>query len=308
VSAENFGDRLRDACRARGPACVGLDPRWADLPEAIRRAHGEDLEGRAAAVLEFNGRVLDVVAPLVAAVKPQVAFYEALGAPGWRCYLETVAAARARGLLVVADVKRGDIGSTAEAYAEAHLDLAGADAVTLNPYLGRDSLEPFLERCRGAGRGAFVLVKTSNPGSADLQDLEVGNLRVHEEVAVMLRGWAHEDGLVGRSGWSALGAVVGATHPSELASLRKMLPGVPFLVPGYGAQGGSASDAAGAFDARGEGAVVNSSRGILFAFRSGPGKERHGEARWERAVEEATVAMRDALRAAIPSAPPGPAR
>jgi len=302
MTAAHFADRLLEACAAKGgPVCVGLDPRWEDLPEAIRRDHGDDLEGRAAAVLRFNRGVIDAVAPLVPVVKPQIAFYEALGVPGFRCWMETVAAARERGLLVIGDVKRGDVGSTAEAYARAHFDLAGCDALTLSPYLGLDSLEPFLDRCRGKGRGVFVLVKTSNPGSADLQDLEVGNLRVFEEVAVLLRGWAAGPGLVGARGWSALGAVVGATHPAEVASLRRMLPGVPFLVPGYGAQGGTARDCAAAFDAQGEGAVVNSSRGILFAWRKGPLAEKFGEARWERAVEEAAREMREALRAALPA-------
>lgn len=303
MSAANFADRLLEACAAKGgPVCVGLDPRWEDLPSRIRKAHGEDAEGRAAAYLEFHRAVLDVVAPLVPAVKPNVAFFEALGAPGFRCFLETVAAARERGVLVIGDVKRGDMGATAEAYAQAHFDGAGCDALTLNPYLGLDSLEPFLVRCREKGRGAFVLVKTSNPGSADLQDLEVGNLRVFEEVAILLRGWAAGPGLVGKRGWSCLGAVVGATHPAEVANLRRMLPGIPFLVPGYGAQGGTAKDCAAAFDAKGEGAVVNSSRGILFCWRKGPLAEKHGEARWERAVEEATLEMREALRAALPKA------
>jgi orotidine-5'-phosphate decarboxylase len=303
MSAANFADRLIDASRAKGgPVCVGLDPRWEDLPDAIRKGRGEDAEGRAAAILEFNRRVIDVVAPLVPVVKPQIAFYEALGAPGFRCYLETVAAAKEKGLLVIGDVKRGDIGSTAEAYAQCHFDLAGADALTLNPYLGRDSLEPFVERCRKAGRGAYVLVKTSNPGSADLQDLEVGNLRVFEEVAVLLRDWAAADGLVGKRGWSSLGAVVGATHPAEVALLRRMLPGVPFLVPGYGAQGGTAADCAAAFDGKGDGAVINSSRGILFAWKKGPPAEKHGERRWEKAVEEATLEMRAALAATLSKA------
>jgi len=303
MSDANFADRLIDACRAKGgPVCVGLDPRWEDIPESIRKGKGEDAEGRAAAILEFNRRVIDVVAPLVPVVKPQIAFYEALGVPGFRCYMETVAAAKAKGLLVIGDVKRGDIGSTAEAYAQCHFDLAGADALTLNPYLGRDSLEPFVERCRKAGRGAYVLVKTSNPGSADLQDLEVGNLRVFEEVALLLRDWAAADGLVGKRGWSSLGAVVGATHPAEVALLRRMLPGVPFLVPGYGAQGGTAADCAAAFDGKGDGAVVNSSRGILFAWKKGPLAEKHGEKRWEKAVEESTLDMRAALAATLPKA------
>lgn len=295
-----FADRLLDACAARGgPVCVGLDPRWDQLPAVFRDAHGDDLEGRAAAVGEFLRAVLDIVAHRVPVVKPQIAFYEALGAPGFRCWLDTVAAARERGLLVIGDVKRGDIGSTAEAYAEAHFDIAGCDALTLNPWLGRDSLEPFLKRCREDGRGVYILVKTSNPGSADLQDLEVGNLRMYEEVAVLLRDWAREPGLAGTSGWSAMGAVVGATHPSELAALRRMLPSIPFLVPGYGAQGGGGRDAAAAFDGEGRGAVVNSSRGITGAFRTGTGRERHGEARWEKAVEEAVEAMKSDLASAL---------
>lgn len=303
MTAAHFADRLMDACAARGgPVCVGLDPRWEDLPGRFREGRGEDLEGRAAAVLDFTRAVLDVVAPLVPVVKPNIAFYEALGAPGYSCWLETVAAAGERGLLVIGDVKRGDLGNTAEAYARAHFDVAGCDALTLNPYLGLDSLEPFLSRCRGGGRGVFLLVKTSNPGSADLQDLEVGNLRVFEEVAVLVRGWAAAEGLVGASGWSSVGAVTGATHPSEVALLRRMLPAVPFLVPGYGAQGGTAADCAAAFDASGRGAVVNSSRGILLAWRKGPHAGKHGEARWEKAVEEATLEMRSALAAALPRA------
>ena len=301
MKAANFADRMLEACAAKGgPVCVGIDPRWEDLPARIRKGHGEDAEGRAAAVLEFNRAVIGIVAPLVPVVKPNVAFFEALGAPGFRCYLETVAAAKEKGLLVIGDVKRGDLGNTAEAYARAHFDLAGADALTLNPYLGLDSLEPFLKRCREDGRGCFVLVKTSNPGSADLQDLEVGNLRVFEEVAILVRGWAAAEGLVGARGWSSMGAVVGATHPAEAALLRRMLPAVPFLVPGYGAQGATAADCVPSFDGKGEGAVVNSSRGILLPWRKGPLAEKHGEARWEKAVEEATLEMRAALAAALP--------
>ncbi len=301
MTAANFADRLLEACAAKGgPVCVGLDPKWEDLPERIRKGHGEDLEGRAAAILEFNRAVIDVVAPIAPVVKPQIAFYEALGPAGFRCYIDTVAAAKAKGLLVIGDVKRGDLGNTAEAYARAHFDLAGADALTLNPYLGLDSLQPFLDRCRKGGRGCYVLVKTSNPGSADLQDLETGNLRVFEEVAILVRGWAAGEGLVGARGWSSMGAVVGATFPAEAALLRRMLPGVPFLVPGYGAQGATAADCVPSFDGKGEGAVVNSSRGILYCWRKGPLAEKHGEARWERAVEAATLEMREDLRAALP--------
>jgi orotidine-5'-phosphate decarboxylase len=302
LSAPHFTDRLLEACAAKGgPGCVGLDPRWEDLPEAIRRAHGDDLEGRAAAVLAFVRGAIGAVAGVVPVVKPNIAFYEAMGAPGYRCFLETVAAAKQAGLLVIGDVKRGDMGNTAEAYARAHFDLAGCDALTLNPYLGLDAVEPFLARCRDGGRGVFLLVKTSNPGSADLQDLEVGNLRVFEEVAVIVRGWAAGKGLVGKRGWSAIGAVVGATHPKEVALLRRMMPAVPFLLPGYGAQGGSAADCAAAFDGKGEGGVVNSSRGVLLAWKKGPLAEKYGESKWERAVEEAAKEMQDALRAVLPA-------
>ena len=302
MKSTHFADRLIEACAAKGgPGCVGLDPRWEDLPERIRKSHGEDLEGRAAAVLAFNREAIRVVAPIVPVVKPNVAFYEAMGAPGYRCFLDTVAAAKEAGLLVIGDVKRGDMGNTAEAYARAHFDLAGCDALTLSPYLGLDSIEPFLARCRDGGRGVFLLVKTSNPGSADLQDLEVGNLRVFEEVAVLVRGWATGKGLVGARGWSAIGAVVGATHPKEVELLRRMMPAVPFLLPGYGAQGGTAQDCAAGFDAKGEGAVVNSSRGVLLAWKKGPLAEKHGEVKWERAVEEAAREMQAALRAVLPA-------
>jgi orotidine-5'-phosphate decarboxylase len=300
MTALNFADRLADACAARGsPACVGLDPRWADLPEAVKRGRPDSAEGRAAAFIDFHRAVIRIVAPIVPAVKPQIAFYEALGAPGFAAYLDAVAAAREAGLLVVGDVKRGDIGSTAEAYAEAHFDRAGADALTLNPYLGADSLDPFLARCRTAGRGVFVLVKTSNPGSRDLQDLDQGGAPLHARVGALVARLGADASLRGRGGWSSVGAVVGATHPRELAALRSALPSVPFLVPGYGAQGGTAADVAAAFDGRGAGGLVNSSRGVIFAHRAGPGKERHGEARWERAVEEAAAALRDDLRGAL---------
>jgi orotidine-5'-phosphate decarboxylase len=306
VTIAPFADRLRDACAFRGaPACVGLDPRWADLPEVLRRGRPDSAEGRAAAFVEFHRAVLAVVAPVVPVVKPQIAFYEALGAPGFAAYLDAVATARAAGLIVIGDVKRGDLGTTAEAYAEGHFDRAGADALTLSPYLGADSVEPFLARCRDAGRGVFLLVKTSNPGSRDLQDLDQGGEPLHARVGDMVARLGDGPGLRGASGWSSVGAVVGATHPRELAALRARLPRTPFLVPGYGAQGGTAADVAAAFGTDGSGGVVSSSRGVIFAYRSGPGKERHGEARWERAVEEAAVALRDDLRAAIAARPRG---
>jgi orotidine-5'-phosphate decarboxylase len=301
MRVEPFPDRLARACREKGTSvCVGIDPRVRMLPQEFRPNH-DSPRAQAEAVAGWTRALLDVVAPLVPVVKPQVAFFEALGAAGWAAYHETVIAARARGLVVVADVKRGDVGSTAEAYAEAHLELVGADAVTLSPYLGRDSLEPFLVHCRLRGKGVFVLVKTSNPGGAELQDLDAGGEPFHLRVADLVDELSRDAALVGDCGMSAVGAVTGATYPAELALLRERMPLAPFLVPGYGAQGGTAQDCAAAFRADGLGAVVNSSRGLTFAFRSGDHAERFGDQGWRASVTAAVVAMRDALAAAVPA-------
>jgi orotidine-5'-phosphate decarboxylase len=291
----SFGDRLADAVHDKGNAvCVGIDPRVAQLPAEFRPARDTPKES-AEAVGRWATALLEVVAPLVPVVKPNVAFFEVFGAPGFRAYHDLVMAARERGLLVIADVKRGDLGSTAEAYAEAHLEVIGADAVTVNPYLGRDSIDPFLPHVR-RGKGIFVLVKTSNPGSSDLQDLWAGDAPLHHHVARMVHAMGRE--VVGERGQSSVGAVVGATHPAELEQLRKAMPDAPLLVPGYGAQGGSADDCAAAFLADGTGAVVNSSRGITFAFRSGEHAKKYGDGGWRDSVRASVIEMRSALDAA----------
>ena len=289
----HFADRLLAAIETkRSHVVVGLDPDYALLPPVLREKHEaldceDEIQRRVEAYREFLLRLLVELRAETVAVKPQLAFYEALGARGFQLYEELVDAARSLGYLVIADAKRGDIGSSAEAYAAAHLDVVGADAVTVNPWFGTDGLEPFLRRAREGGKGVFVLVKTSNPGSADLQDQELSSgVPVFERVADLLAGWAA--GSVGASGYSNVGAVVGATHPVQAAKLRLMLPGVPFLVPGYGAQGGAAADVAGAFDAGGTGAVVNSSRAILYAYRVRPGH-------WAEAARAEAAAMRAAL-------------
>ncbi|MCE9637341.1 MAG: orotidine-5'-phosphate decarboxylase [Planctomycetes bacterium] len=291
----NFADRLSAAIHDKGSAvCVGIDPRMAQLPAEFQPKRDTPREA-AEAVARWAAALIDVVAPLVPVVKPQLAFFEAFGAPGFRAYHDTVIAARERGLLVIADAKRGDIGSTAEAYAEAHFDVIGADAMTVNPYLGRDSLDPYARYLKN-GKGLFVLVKTSNPGSSDLQDLWAGDAPMHHHVARMVHSIGRD--CVGASKQSAVGAVVGATHPSELVRLRQILPDAPLLVPGYGAQGGTADDCAAAFLPDGTGAIVNSSRGITFAFRSGEHAKRFGDAGWRDSVRAAVVEMRDALEAA----------
>ncbi len=306
MSTTNFADRLAEACRAKDSVvCVGIDPRVRLLPSEFR-AKRDTPKHNAEAVAAWMRELITVIAPLAPVVKPQIAFFEVMGAPGYRIYHETVIAAREAGLLVIGDVKRGDIGSTAEAYAEGQFDVIGVDAVTVNPYLGRDSIDPWLPYCRTQGKGIFVLVKTSNPGSSDLQDLWAGDGPLHQSVGRIVRELGADASMVGTCGLSAVGAVTGATFPEEVDRLRALMPDTNFLVPGYGAQGATAADCARALRRDGLGAIVNSSRGLTFAFRSGSHKERFGDAKWRESVAEAvremTVALRTAGAAAVRTA------
>ncbi len=303
---EAFADRLAAAVtRCGNPVMVGLDPRVEQLPEPVVAAHGPlDLERRAAACRLFCQGVIDVVAPLVPVVKPQAAFFEQLGAPGMVALAEVIHYAATKGLLVVLDGKRNDIGSTAEAYAAGILGPEGqspwaADALTVSPYLGGDSLEPFVTVARKRAAGVFVLVKTSNPGGGMFQDLVCDGRPLYQYVAAEVERLTADTRA--NCGYGAVGAVVGATYPDQLAELRAAMPHAWLLVPGYGAQGAGAADVAGAFDARGLGAVVNNSRGILFAHARTPYAEKYGPARWQEAVEAATRDMIGQLRAATPA-------
>jgi orotidine-5'-phosphate decarboxylase len=293
---DHFADRLAAAVRAKGnPVCVGLDPRWESLPDELRNRHGgQTLEAIALAYEEFCGRVLDVVAPLVPAVKPQSAFFEACGPAGFTAQGRLIAKARGLGLIVILDAKRNDIASTAAAYAEAAftgfrsgermLPVWEADAMTVSPYLGRDSIEPFLVSARKVNAGVFVLVRTSNPGAGLFQDLMVQGdppRPVYQHVGAAVAAWSREN--LGRCGLGDVGAVVGATYPAEIASLRQIMPEVIFLLPGYGSQGGTAADVAPAFRPDGLGAVPSSSRGVLFPFKP-------SDAAWEAKVEAAVRA------------------
>lgn len=286
----DFAEQLVAAVRARRtPLCVGLDPRWDSLPVSIRKRHGDTLHGRGRAYEEFCARVLDVVAPLVGVVKPQSAFFEACGPAGLDALLQVMRRAKRLGLVRILDAKRNDIASTAEAYAEAAFQVYDADALTVNAYLGRDSIEPFLKIGRPLGRGLFILVRTSNKGARQFQDLTCDGTSLHMHVARAVEAWSKEN--LGPSGFGDVGAVVGATSPAELKSLRQHLPSALILVPGYGAQGASAADTAGAFRPDGLGAVVNSSRGILFPYDP-------AETQWEGAVELATRKANEQLSAA----------
>ncbi|MFA5794389.1 MAG: orotidine-5'-phosphate decarboxylase [Candidatus Brocadiia bacterium] len=292
----NFADRLIDSIRAKGNAiCVGLDPRLDLMPQEITGRH-ENLKSRpneyaARVIIDFNKAVIDAVADTAVAVKPQVAFYEQYGVPGISAFYETMAYAAGKGLIVIADVKRGDIASTAEAYALAYFKNSAADAVTVNPYMGSDSVQPFAKVAKETGKGIFVLVKTSNPGSKDFQDRIINSdgkdRRLYELVGAEVVKWGKE--LVGQSGYSSVCAVVGATFPEEAAVLRKQMPNAIFLVPGYGAQGATAKDLKGYFNNDGLGAIVNASRSIIFAYKE------PGAADWQARIKEAVRLMKTDL-------------
>jgi orotidine-5'-phosphate decarboxylase len=311
ATSPSFADALARAVSAKASAVlVGLDPHLALLPEEYAAAIASGERGRiAAAVADFCRRILDAVADLAPAVKPQVAFFEQLGPPGYEALEAVVADAKSKGLLVISDAKRGDIGSTAAAYADYHIGLGakrpmptlpnlGADAVTVNAYLGRDSLAPFLAYVP-EGRGLFALVKTSNPGSADFQDVATvssGGARNYEMVAATIDDIAA--GYVGGCGYSSVGIVVGATHAAEARALRQRFRHLWFLVPGYGAQGATAGDVAGCFDAQGLGAIVNASRSIIFAHREAK-YARFPRSAWAEAARQAALDMKAELAAAL---------
>lgn len=307
--AKLFGDRLLDAIRRKGsPICVGIDPIFETLPDDIAGAPSDrdanDYESVIDAIYAFTTRVLKVVAPHVPCVKFQSAYFEKYLWEGVEAYYDLVQEAAELDLLVIGDVKRGDIGSTAAAYAAGHLadpptdgmdDVVVPDAITVNPMLGLDTLAPFIQTARDYDKGLFVLVRTSNPGSAQLQDARLEDGRTWSEaLADSLKELAAGEGLVGTSGYSSIGAVVGATQPHTMRSLRQRLPQSIFLLPGYGAQGATAEMTREAFR-DGEGAIVSASRSILYAHHDAKYSGRFGED-WERCVEQAVLDMRDDLR------------
>jgi orotidine-5'-phosphate decarboxylase len=308
---ETFPDRLMEAIDRKGcPITVGVDPRLDLIPPSIVRAyfmrHGETHRAASLAIRDFNLRLLDAIAPHVPTVKVQVAFYEAFGPAGMEVFAETLQEARQRGLIVIADVKRGDIELTAQAYASAYLgsSLPGiilspgfeADAITVNPYMGGDGVLPFVAAAKCHGKGVFILVKTSNPTSGDVQNLRVDAQPLYERMAGLVRHWG--EGTVGKRGYEAVGAVVGATYPAEAARLRALMPSTYFLVPGYGAQGAGAMDVQACFDGDGYGAIVNSSRAILYAYRH-EAYQTFGEERFPEAARAAVLAMKQELAAVL---------
>ena len=275
-----FDRLIENIVKMQNPTVAGLDPKLDYVPESIKtkcfEKYGKTLEGAAAALFEFNKALIDALYDIVPAVKPQAAYYEMYGWQGVKALCDTIAYAKSKGMFVITDGKRNDIGTTMEAYATAHLghtdvagesiDAFGADALTVNGYLGTDGIKPLAKICDSDDKGIFVLVKTSNPSSGELQDMKLEtNESVYEHMGKMCEGWGED--LMGKHGYSAVGAVVGATYPEQLGEMRAKLPHTFFLVPGYGAQGGGADDVKNAFDENGLGAIINSSRGIMCAWK-----------------------------------------
>ena len=295
-------DVLQEKIRAvKNPTVAGLDPKPEYVPSHILKEcygqYGETLEGAAEAIYRFNCGLIDALCDIVPAVKPQSAYYERLGWRGMEVMERTIRYAREKGLFVIADIKRGDIGSTAEAYSDGWLGKTtvggqshssfNADCVTLNGYMGSDSINPFLNTCKAEDKCVFILVKTSNPGSGELQDIPAGDSLVYKVMGDLTERLG--EGTEGRYGYTAAGAVVGATYPADMRELRARLEKTFFLVPGYGAQGGTAEDVQYAFNDKGHGAIVNASRSIMCAWQK-TGKDG---ADYQEAARNAAIAMRD---------------
>lgn len=282
---DHFADRLLDAIEAKGaPVCVGLDPSMEKLPPELKHLPPGD------AIERFCAGVIDAVAGIVPAVKPQIAYFERYGHGGVAAYERVCRLAAQAGLVVIGDVKRGDIGSTAAEYAAAHLGNTAADAVTVNSYFGADGITPFVQAALPAGKGLFVLVRTSNPSAAAIQDLtDAVGKPLYEHVAAQVAQIG--ESCVGQRGYSAVGAVVGATWPQQARTLREIMPQHIFLVPGYGAQGATAADCAAAFKSDGTGAIVNASRSVIYAFA--------GQSDWKTAIAQAAKAFAQDIRAAL---------
>ena len=297
-----IGELIKGIKKTEAPIVVGLDPNLNFVPEFIKKnayaQAGETLEGAALAFKEYNKGLIDAIEGLVPAVKPQIAMYEQLGLPGLEVFKWTVDYAHEKGLVVIGDIKRGDIGSTSEMYAVGHIGRTqiGAnsiaafneDIVTVNPYLGSDGVMPFVKVCKAENKGIFVLVKTSNPSSGEFQDRTIDGKALYELVAEKVTEWGSEV-IDPETGYSEVGAVVGATYPEQGKILRKLMPKNFILVPGYGAQGGKGADLVHFFNEDGLGAIVNSSRGIIAAYK----QEKYASCGEEGYAEAARLAVLD---------------
>lgn len=289
------------------PTVIGLDPRFDILPDCIKEKYGKDVKSVCEGILEYNKNIIDNVCDIIPAVKPQIAFYEMFGIEGMKCFKETCKYAKEKGMIVIADIKRGDIGTTAAGYSNAYIGktLVGEteesfydiDWVTVNPYLGIDGVKPFIDDCKKYNKGIFILVKTSNKSSGELQDLRLEDgKKVYEKVAELVNEWGKE--LIGEYGYSSVASVVGATYPIQIEELRKLMPHSYFLIPGYGAQGGKAEDIALGFK-DGLGGIVNASRSLMCAYKSELWKDKFAKEDYAKATRAEAIRMRDELNSAI---------
>lgn len=302
---KNAMDRLIDKIKqTNNPTVMGLDPRYDMIPECITKKYDKNSKGVCQAILEFNQALIDATYDIIPAVKPNIAFYEMFGVEGIKIFEETCKYAKQKGMLIIADSKRGDIGSTAQAYSNAFIgktpilereqEIFDVEFVTVNPYLGIDGVKPFLEDAKKYNKGMFILVKTSNPSSGEIQDLKTEDGEtIYVKVAKLVNEWGKET--IGENGYSLVGAVVGATYPQQLQELRQIMPNAYFLIPGYGAQGGNAKDIALGFDKNGLGGVVNASRSLMCAYK----KENYKQEEFAKATREEAIRMREELNQAI---------
>jgi orotidine-5'-phosphate decarboxylase len=304
----SFDRLIENIVKTQNPSVVGLDPRLEYVPDYIvqknLKKYGRDLKGAAKAILEFNKAIIDEIHDICPAIKPQAAYYEMYGYQGVKTLYKTIEYAQSKGMFVMTDGKRNDIGATMDAYAAAHLGFTevdgenfqafGADALTVNGYLGTDGISPLLEKCKAYDKGIFVLVKTSNKSSGELQDLKIGDKTVYATMGDMCEKWGVED--MGKYGYSGVGAVVGATYPEQLEEMRKALPHTFFLVPGYGAQGGGAEGVAKGFDENGLGAIVNSSRAVMCAYK----KEECDPHDFAKAARREVIRMKEDIISHLP--------
>ena len=304
----SFDRLIEKIVQTQNPSVVGLDPKLEYVPEFIVnkkiKKYGKTLKAASKAIWEFNKAIIDEIHDICPAIKPQAAYYEMYGYEGIKTLYKTIQYAKDNGMFVMTDGKRNDIGATMEAYATAHLGVTevggeeipafGADALTVNGYLGTDGIAPLLEKCDKYDKGIFVLVKTSNKSSGELQDLKIGDKTVYATMGDLCENWGKDH--MGKYGYSSVGAVVGATYPEQLAEMRKALPHTFFLVPGYGAQGGGAEGVSKGFDKNGLGAIVNSSRGVMCAYK----KEGCDEKDFAKAARREVIRMKEDIISYLP--------
>ena len=306
---KNIIDQLIEKIKImKNPTVIGLDPRYEMLPKYVKDKYPKTLEGVGQAIIEYNKELIDAIYDIIPAIKPQIAFYEMYGISGMQAFKETCEYAKQKGMFVIADIKRGDIGSTAQGYSNAYLgktkigeseqSLYDIDFVTVNPYMGTDCVKPFIEDCKKYNKGLFILVKTSNPSSGELQDVKLENgEEVYTRVAKYVEKWGED--LRGEYNYSSISAVVGATYPEQLKQLRQIAPHTYFLIPGYGAQGGKAEDIALGFDENGLGGIVNASRSLMCAYKSDMWKDKFEEKDYAKATRAEALRMKEELGSKI---------